>query len=732
MVNMSFMDILKKTPEVEEKIVKFKSPKYKTMPVYDYLKDFLESKAGQIKDANNKPIAVADLISQIDTKLEQATKGKSLSEDEIKEKEKTLNETKETLKNLPTEKDSKQVYPSRVKMLESKLEEIVSLVDAFTDASQDPEIQAEMKRKDKDGNLLPPRTNVISGLGKDAREENLKDKEEEWDKRSDEIYDKLDELEGAQGEEAQSEINELEDQLKTISEERKEAKKKTNPYDIWLDSHRKLRNHFYGVFDYKSMLNDEQIEGTRKAAKPRNDSEGEWDFTYKVGIENYKKRIAEYKSMQGKRDKSSVRDSKKMLEDKIAALTKEIQTGKASKSLLLTSQQFPKTMKPATKVGSYDIARETFLSNAVKELGLRNENSILDLLNIEQKVRTPKQFSEKSEIDMTLEALLEEINSEDISRQTKVRLQTNGLLTNRFLYNLSENVLGNRNNIHQEVINQLSENDSPTPLYALVVERLKELNPKLKSIDKGKMREVMGKLRTTKTTVANLARQVKRKDYPREAEWEEMIKLNTPGDLAKLLKKLKQLDDSWETISDMYYLKEDDAEFNEEDIEGWNDKKVVAEFNQEWFDLLEFVEEEMDENTTQAKWREHLANYYKKQLTRIKKIFEEYQFYFSAAIKLTQALGRARGFKYQTPQTKDWPGLLWAKTGETQEDMEREKQSIIDFDTTAKELKERWNEIKQQKESMFNFIPDEQLALNDMLGETEAERQWDAMRQEEE
>ena len=56
----------------------------------------------------------------------------------------------------------------------------------------------------------------------------------------------------------------------------------------------------------------------------------------------------------------------------------------------------------------------------------------------------------------------------------------------------------------------------------------------------------------------------------------------------------------------------------------------------------------------------------------------------------------------------------------------------VKVEAEKKTLKERWNEIKQQKESMFNFIPDEQLALNDMLGETEAERQWDAMRQEEE
>ena len=496
------------------------------------------------------------------------------------------------------------------------------------------------------------------------------------------MYDELEQLEGARGKEAEERIEELEEKITQASKVRDEAKK-DDPITEFFKIKTAMRQAFTGTFNYSPKFPDEKIGTKGQSRKPRNEVDGEYDETFTAGIENYKKRLEAYDKLDtittSKKDKLQ---AKTRLQSKIDSLKRQQKTGRAEKELLITSQIRPRDVKNT-------------LIRAIRELDLPSfSDEIIGKLTPKLKERSKKVERELTNQEEALIQAIRELNADEISSSTQTRLKVNNILNNKFLYNLTLNVSGERNNIHPTVIQMLKEGDT----FNTLTRRLKDINPKLKSATTSEIKGLMQRLRTAKTNVSQIARQVNAKEYPKDIEYDDLLALNNESDLSKLLNKYYSVTATWDVLSDKFFLQEGE---DEEGLEGWSDSKIIAEFNETFAQLLEDAPDDTHDRD------EHIKKGYKKLIKSMEKLFKESKFYFNASVKLTEAFIEAKGFRYQLPESADWSGLLSEGQRDTDLDLAGIKQS----------LREAQQEIVSQFEKMKTFIPEYDDLLEEMSRE---------------
>ena len=262
-------------------------------------------------------------------------------------------------------------------------------------------------------------------------------------------------------------------------------------------------------------------------------------------------------------------------------------TGKAEKELLITSEIRPKDVKNT-------------LIRAIRQLRLPSfSDEIIDKLTPKLKERSKKVDRELTNQEEALVQAIRELNADEISSSTQTRLKVNNILNNKFLYNMALNVSGERNNLHPSIIQMLKEGDT----FNTLVRRLKDINPKLKSASTSEIKGLMQKLRTAKTNVSQIARQVNAKEYPQDIEYDDLLALNNESDLSKLLNKYTSVTATWDVLADKFFLREGE---DEEGLEGWSDSKIIAEFNETFAQLLEDAPDDTHDRD------EHIKKGYKK------------------------------------------------------------------------------------------------------------------------
>jgi hypothetical protein len=335
------------------------------------------------------------------------------------------------------------------------------------------------------------------------------------------------------------------------------------------------------------------------------------------------------------------------------------------------------------------------LIRAIRELDLPSfSDEIIGKLTPKLKERSKKVERELTNQEEALIQAIRELNADEISSSTQTRLKVNNILNNKFLYNLTLNVSGERNNIHPTVIQMLKEGDT----FNTLTRRLKDINPKLKSATTSEIKGLMQRLRTAKTNVSQIARQVNAKEYPKDIEYNDLLALNNESDLSKLVNKYYSVTATWDVLSDKFFLQEGE---DEEGLEGWSDSKIIAEFNETFAQLLEDAPDDTHDRD------EHIKKGYKKLIKSMEKLFKESKFYFNASVKLTEAFIEAKGFRYQLPESADWSGLLSEGQRDTDLDLAGIKQS----------LREAQQEIVSQFEKMKTFIPEYDDLLEEMSRE---------------
>ena len=605
-------------------------------------------------------------------------------------------------KSMPIVKED---YTSRplYRKLESRLEEISGLSapvptimqavdEAIKDSQQsDVELSAEeekqMKVKIKS---LKEELKLVDKTSKKAYQNRIENLEkiisrlEELKETHDEIMERLEplkkeykELEGGMGEEAQTRAKELNEKIRPLEKEINEIKSN-------------MRFAFTGTFSYRPVLPEEKTEGKmadKVSKKPRNerqrDGDAEYDITFSTGIANYKKRVEEYNKLEpivtSKKDKAITKDK---IKQQIDSLERQVKTGKKDRPLLITSKG---------GIGRQENVNAV-LVNAIRQLNMSEyADEIVDKLSPKIRQRVKRQERELNNQEEALMQLIDELNAEEISSSTETRLQVNNMLNNRFLYNMTLNVSGERDNIHPDVVNALREPD----VFEDVVRKMKEIKPSLKRVKSKDVRTVMQSLRTAKTDVSQIARQVLSRQYPDNIEYKDLLALNSESDLSKLLDKLGMLVASWDALSDRFFLDAEDV-----DEQYWSDEKIVAEIKESWETLLEDAPEiaGLSEEEMQSKYNEHLKKGYSRLVKQMEKLYKSIIMYYDASMTLLDAFISAKGFRYQLPATSDWSGILTLGAGE-------KRDTDLALETIRKNLMETKKDVDGQRTIMKGFIP---------------------------
>ena len=668
---MTFMDVLKPKPIVVEKSMSIVKEDYTSKPLYRELENALERMSGLSAPV---PTIMQVVDKAIETKQKSDVKLPKETKDKIK---RDIKNFEEQLK-LIDETGEQKVFKNRIKTLEKIVNRLTKLQSRYQELLEiDTKITDDKGKKLKITELNKPQREKAS----DLLDTNV-EAEKEFDETTKPLYDELEQLEGARGKEAEERIEELEEKITQASKVRNEAKK-DDPITEFFKIKTAMREAFTGTFNYSPKFPDEKIGTRGQSRKPRNEVDGEYDETFTAGIENYKKRLEAYDKLDtittSKKDKLK---AKTRLQSKIDSLKRQQKTGRAEKQLLITSQVRPRDVKNT-------------LIRAIRELDLPSfSDEIIGKLTPKLKERSKKVERELTNQEEALIQAIRELNADEISSSTQTRLKVNNILNNKFLYNLTLNVSGERNNIHPTVIQMLKEGDT----FNTLTRRLKDINPKLKSATTSEIKGLMQRLRTAKTNVSQIARQVNAKEYPKDIEYNDLLALNNESDLSKLVNKYYSVTATWDVLSDKFFLQEGE---DEEGLEGWSDSKIIAEFNETFAQLLEDAPDDTHDRD------EHIKKGYKKLIKSMEKLFKESKFYFNASVKLTEAFIEAKGFRYQLPESADWSGLLSEGQRDTDLDLAGIKQS----------LREAQQEIVSQFEKMKPFIPEYDDLLEEMSRE---------------
>ena len=669
---MTFMDVLKPKPIVVEKSMSIVKEDYTSKPLYRELENALERMSGLSAPV---PTIMQVVDKAIETKQKSDVKLPKETKDKIK---RDIKNFEEQLK-LIDETGEQKAFKNRIATLEKIVDRLTKLQSRYQEL-----LEIDTKVTDEDtGKKLK-----INELNKPQRAEASEkldtnvEAEREFDETTKPLYDELEQLEGARGKEAEERIEELEEKIKQASKVRDEAKK-DDPITEFFKIKTAMREAFTGTFNYSPKFPDEKLGTRGQSRKPRNEVDGEYDETFTAGIENYKKRLEAYDKLDtlttSKKDKLQ---AKTKLQSKIDSLKRQQKTGRAEKELLITSQIRPRDVKNT-------------LIRAIRELDLPSfSDEIIGKLTPKLKERSKKVERELTNQEEALIQAIRELNADEISSSTQTRLKVNNILNNKFLYNLTLNVSGERNNIHPTVIQMLKEGDT----FNTLTRRLKDINPKLKSATTSQIKGLMQRLRTAKTNVSQIARQVNAKEYPKDIEYKDLLALNNESDLSKLLNKYTSINATWQNLSDKFFLREGE---DEEGLEGWSDRKVIADFDRTFAELLQEAPDDTHDKD------EHIKKGYKKLVKSMEKLFKESKFYFNASVKLTEAFMEAKGFRYQIPESAEWSGLLSEGQRDTDLDLAGIKQSI----------RETQQEIVSQFEKMKTFIPEYDDLLEEMSRE---------------
>jgi hypothetical protein len=668
---MTFMDVLKPKPIVVEKSMSIVKEDYTSKPLYRELENALERMSGLSAPV---PTIMQVVDKAIETKQKSDVKLPKETKDKIK---RDIKNFEEQLK-LIDETGEQKVFKNRIKTLEKIVNRLTKLQSRYQELLEiDTKITDEKGKKLKITELNKPQREKAS----DLLDTNV-EAEKEFDETTKPLYDELEQLEGARGKEAEERIEELEEKIKQASKVRDEAKK-DDPITEFFKIKTAMREAFTGTFNYSPKFPDEKLGTRGQSRKPRNEVDGEYDETFTAGIENYKKRLEAYDKLDtlttSKKDKLQ---AKTKLQSKIDSLKRQQKTGRAEKELLITSQIRPRDVKNT-------------LIRAIRELDLPSfSDEIIGKLTPKLKERSKKVERELTNQEEALIQTIRELNADEISSSTQTRLKVNNILNNKFLYNLTLNVSGERNNIHPTVIQMLKEGDT----FNTLTRRLKDINPKLKSATTSEIKRLMQRLRTAKTNVSQIARQVNAKEYPKDIEYKDLLALNNESDLSKLLNKYTSINATWQNLSEKFFLREGE---DEEGLEGWSDRKVIADFDRTFAELLQEAPDDTHDKD------EHIKKGYKKLVKSMEKLFKESKFYFNASVKLTEAFMEAKGFRYQIPESAEWSGLLSEGQRDTDLDLAGIKQSI----------RETQQDIVSQFEKMKTFIPEYDDLLEEMSRE---------------
>ena len=668
---MTFMDVLKPKPIVVEKSMSIVKEDYTSKPLYRELENALERMSGLSAPV---PTIMQVVDKAIETKQKSDVKLPKETKDKIK---RDIKNFEEQLK-LIDETGEQKVFKNRIKTLEKIVNRLTKLQSRYQELLEiDTKITDEKGKKLKITELNKPQREKAS----DLLDTNV-EAEKEFDETTKPLYDELEQLEGARGKEAEERIEELEEKIKQASKVRDEAKK-DDPITEFFKIKTAMREAFTGTFNYSPKFPDEKLGTRGQSRKPRNEVDGEYDETFTAGIENYKKRLEAYDKLDtlttSKKDKLQ---AKTKLQSKIDSLKRQQKTGRAEKELLITSQIRPRDVKNT-------------LIRAIRELDLPSfSDEIIGKLTPKLKERSKRVERELTNQEEALIQTIRELNADEISSSTQTRLKVNNILNNKFLYNLTLNVSGERNNIHPTVIQMLKEGDT----FNTLTRRLKDINPKLKSATTSEIKRLMQRLRTAKTNVSQIARQVNAKEYPKDIEYKDLLALNNESDLSKLLNKYTSINATWQNLSEKFFLREGE---DEEGLEGWSDRKVIADFDRTFAELLQEAPDDTHDKD------EHIKKGYKKLVKSMEKLFKESKFYFNASVKLTEAFMEAKGFRYQIPESAEWSGLLSEGQRDTDLDLAGIKQSI----------RETQQDIVSQFEKMKTFIPEYDDLLEEMSRE---------------
>lgn len=606
-------------------------------------------------------------------------------------------------KSMPIVKED---YTSRplYRKLESRLEEISGLsapvptimqeVDEAIKESQKSDI--ELSEEDKEEikvkiKSLKAQLKLVDTTKKKAYEsriknfekiiprlEQLKDRYDELNANIKPLKDELEKLEGGMGKEAEERTRELKEKIRGYEKETKQIM-------------RFMRDAFTGTFSYRPVLPEEMTEGResdKASKKPRNEiqveGDAKYDSTFSTGIENYKKRLEAYNKLEpivtSKKDKAIAKDR---IKQQIDSLERQYETGRKERELLITSQK---------RIGKRENVN-VILVNAIRQLNMpQYADEIIDKISPKVRQRTKAPQRELNNQEEALMQLVDELNAEEISTSTETRLQVNNMLNNKFLYNLTLNVSGERENLHPDVVNALRREG----VFEEVVRKMKEINPNLKRVKARDVKRVMQSLRTAKTDVSQIARQVLSRQYPENIEYKELLALNNERDLSKLLDKFTTLAVSWDALSDRFLLDAEDV-----DEQYWSDEKIVAEIKESWETLLEDAPEigQLDEDNKTRKYKEHLKKGYTRLVRQMEKLYEDIILYYDASMTLLDAFISAEGFRYQLPETSDWSGILTLGAGE-------KRDTDLDLGNIRKGLMEMKRDVDEQRNIIKGFIPD--------------------------
>jgi len=650
---MTFMDILRKSPDTKEmSILKIQKP-YKTKPLYDKLKSMVENKH---ENQSHR------IMEEVDNAIKefQDTGAKTLDKEGKDKNKKRIEEINDMMSKLKVGKEHTK-NPTKIKALSKNINLMYEVQPDILNSI------AEIKSLDI----------KINGY-----KESLK------------------EYEGTQGEEAEERKKEFNDALNAVKNVRLQH------YNN-LDKNKASVYHLL-VGTYPRNIRTPTKQERKDSIRPPTKEKEVWDETLNTGIKNYKRAIAALQKDKVKLSARDVSNLKKKYIDEIKRLENEIKTGKEAKTPLILSQDYTERIKASTiGIGLYDKLRD-----AVKELKLPNyEEKILDMFITSKRKKTTK--IKDRDLNKQEEALLDliyELDSEEVSRGTLIRLKDRNILTNKFLYQLDQIVAGeNKKLFHPKLMKHLvdielgekgeeiSRRSSRT--YIQLRNKLKEINPKMNVPSKRKMQTLMSKLRTTKIGVLQLARNVNKTKIPDNILYSELIKLFPVSQLNILTKKTKNLEDVWETITDMYYLKESDIEFDDGDEEGWSDKKIISVIESKYNEFIEDVTEE-----EKATAKQNITNdYYKSQIKRITSKHSEYQLYLEATIKLLNH---------------------YIKAKQRESSMVEGMDIDIDLEGSLKETLDTKEEINDAYRDMKSFIPDwDELKRNIIQEEKEQKKE---------
>ena len=640
------MDVLKSKPIVIEKSMPIVKEDYTSRPLYRRLVSKLEGMSGL-------SASVPTIMQAVDKSIEENQKSDiKLTNKEKKRNKERIKSLKEQLKLVDS--IERKPYMNRIETFEKII----------------PRLEELKEKADKLNEKIKPFNEKI----KPFREE-------------------LEGLEGGMGEEAQTRRSELNEKIRELNE-------KIRPFDKELRPIKRLmRDSFTGTFSYRPVLPEEMLttgkEKKKLSIKPRNDlpskkgTEAKYDDTFSTGIANYKKRLEAYKKLEpivaSNKDKMK---AKNKISQQIESLERQQETGKQEKELLILSGK---------GVGVQE-NENVILANALRQLQMSEyTDEILGKLLPKIRQRVKRQERELNNQEEALMQLIDELNAEEISSSTETRLQVNNMLNNKYLYNMTQNVSGERTNMHSDVVNALRRQG----VFEEVVRKMKTINPKLKSVKAKEVKQIMQSLKTAKTNPSQIARQVLSRQYPDNIEYKDLLALNSESDLFKLLDKLGMLVTSWDALSDRFIL---DEELRDEStgmiMPNWSGENIVAELKETWETLLEDAPEisELNEEEKKRKLQEHLKKGYSRLVKKMEKLYKSIIMYYDASMTLLDAFISAKGFRYQLPATSDWSGILTLGAGE-------KRDTDLALETIRKNLMETKKDVDEQRTIMKGFIP---------------------------